>query len=273
MALGSQPATKEIAEAVVAAWPTLNGAFMQSAAVGAAGKDPVLFVEAALASKDASNVIGLVPHLARLVANKQDGATSARFVAALAAAPASVDALKRVALDAFAPALRGDSVPAWNAALEGSLKSLLASDGTAGSVLPLVAKWDSGNQLASAVKPAITRAEAQLADKSLSDDARGQIAANLIGVRKADASIVPAVSGLIGGDASIALQRRVLEVLGADPETAALVVVKFGSLPARGFSCRYACVSAAMCHLFHWDYDRSLRWKLALSASQRGISG
>ena len=232
MALGSQPATKEIAEAVVAAWPSLNGPFMQSAAVGAAAKDPVLFVEATLASKDAANLVGLVPHLARLVANKQDGGTSARFVAALAAAPASVDALKRVALDAFAPALRGDAAPAWSASLEASLKSLLASDGTAGSVLPLVAKWDSGNQLASAVKPAITRAEAQLADKSLSDEARGQIAANLIGVRKADATIVPAVAGLIGGDASLALQRRVLEVLGADPETATIVVGKFGSLPA-----------------------------------------
>ncbi len=231
MALGSQPASRENAEAVIAAWPSLNTPFMQSAAVGAASTDPVMFVEAALASKDAANVAGFVPHLAKLAANKQDGQVAARFVAALAAAPASVDALKRVALDAFAAALTANVVPAWNASVEASLKALLASQGTAGSVLPLVARWDSAGKLGDAVKPAITRAEAQLADKSLGDDTRGQIAANLVGVRRLDATIVPAVSGLIGGETSLALQRRVIDVLGANPDTAAVIVAKFAGLP------------------------------------------
>ena len=96
------------------------------------------------------------------------------------------------------------SAPAWDDALAASLKSLLASDRTAGSVLPLVARWDSEGKLAAAVKPAVTKAEAQLADKSVSDDVRGQVAANLIGVRKLDAGIVPAVASLLGnGEAQV----------------------------------------------------------------------
>lgn len=230
LALGSFPANRETADAVVAAWPGFKDKWLESAAVGAAAKDPLLYLQAAFGAKDPAFLAGFVPHLARLVANKGDAAASAKFVALLAAAPASADGLKQAALDSFTANLKSGSVPAWNDALTASLKSLLASDRTAGSVLPLVARWDADGKLGDAVKPAVTKAEAQLADASLGDDVRGQVAANLIGVRKLDAGIVPAVAGLLGGNASPALQIRVINALGAAPESAAAIVAAFPKL-------------------------------------------
>jgi putative membrane-bound dehydrogenase-like protein len=231
MALGGLPADRETADAVVAVWPGLKGdKWLESAAVGAAAKDPVLYLQAALGAKDPAFLAGFVPHLARLVANKGDAASAAKFVALLASAPASADGLKQAALDSFTANLKSGSAPAWDDALAASLKSLLASDRTAGSVLPLVARWDSEGKLAAAVKPAVSKAEAQLADKSVSDDVRGQVAANLIGVRKLDAGIVPAVASLLGGDASPALQTKVVNALGLAVDSAAAIVAAFPKL-------------------------------------------
>ena len=230
MALGSLPANRETADAVVAVWPTLKDQWFESAAVGAAAKDPLLYLQAALEAKDPAFLAGFVPHLARLAANQADSAKAAKFVALLAAAPAAADGLKQAALDSFTANFKG-SAPAWSDPLSAGLKGLLASDRTAGAVLPLVAKWDTDGKLAAEVKPAVTKAEAQLADASLSDDVRGQIAVNLIGVRKLDASILPAVSALLGGNSSVALQKRVIDALGAGNDTAAALVAAFAKLP------------------------------------------
>ncbi len=231
-ALGSLPATRGIAGAVVAAWPGLKDKWLESAAVGAAAKDPLLYLEAVLAAKDPAFLAGFVPHLARLAANQSDAAKAARFVALLAAAPASAAGLKQAALDGYTAALKGATAPVWDPALAASLKSLLASGRTAGSVLPLVARWDTDGKLSAEVKPAVARAETQLADASLGDAVRGQVAANLIGVRKLDASIVPAVAALLGSGASPALQMRVVDALGVAADSAGTIVAAFAKLPA-----------------------------------------
>lgn len=109
----------------------------------------------------------------------------------LAGAPASADGLKQATLDAFTANLKGNAAPAWSDSLAASLKKLLGAERTAGSVLPLVARWDQDGKLSNDVKPAVAKAIAALADKSINDDARGQVAANLVGVRKLDASIAP----------------------------------------------------------------------------------
>jgi len=231
MALGSFPANRETADAIVAVWPSLKDQWLESAAVGAAARDPLLFLQAALAAKDPAFVAGFVPHIARLSAIQSDDDKAAKFVALLAAAPAATDGLKQAALDSFSANLKSGIKPAASPALTASLKSLLASDRTAGSVLPLVARWDSAGSLTSEVKPAVAKAEAQLANKALGDDVRGQVAANLVGVRNLDASIIPAVAALLGGDASPALQKRVVEALGSQPDSAMAIVTAFSKLP------------------------------------------
>jgi putative heme-binding domain-containing protein len=205
---------------------------VESAAVGAAAKDPLLYLEAAFGAKDPAFLASFVPHLARLAANRPDATTGAKLVALLAGAPASADGLKQATLDAFTANLKGNAAPAWSDSLAASLKKLLGTERTAGSVLPLVARWDQDGKLANEVKPAVAKATAALADKSLNDDARGQVAANLVGVRKLDAGIVPAVAKLLGSDASIPLQKRIVDALGNAPDAAGALVPVFGQLAA-----------------------------------------
>jgi putative heme-binding domain-containing protein len=91
---------------------------------------------------------------------------------------------------------------------------LLAADQTTGAVLPLLVRWDYADQVGDTIKAAIAKTEVRLADKSLTDEARAQIAANMLGVRALDASIVAVVAKLVGSDASPQLQQRIMEALG-----------------------------------------------------------
>jgi uncharacterized protein len=230
ISLGELPATLEIADAIVAAWPNLKDPYLESAAIGAASKDPILFVEAALASKQPETVGSFLPFLARLVAN-QDADAGAKLIQLVAAQPASAGELKRQTIEGFAAASNAAKIPAWSPALADGLKALLVDDRTAGAVLPLVTRWDTKGELAAAIKPAVAKAEAQLGNKSLPDAARGQIAANLIGVWKMDATIVPAVSAMLTGDASIDLKRRLIEVLGSESAATSALVGVLAQLP------------------------------------------
>jgi hypothetical protein len=178
----------------VAAWPNLKDRWLESAAVGAADKDPLLFLEAVFAAQDPAFVVGYVPHLARMIANRRDAALAGRMVQLLARQSAATDGLKAAALEALSAALDARLQPELDAANLGALKSLLASGRTAGSVLPLVARWKAASALAAELKPAIQAASSQIGDAALSDASRGQIAANLIGVRNIDPSVIPSTA-------------------------------------------------------------------------------
>ena len=230
IAAGSIPADRSVADAVVAAWPTLKDNWFRSAAIGAADRDPLLYVEAAFGSKDPAFLADLVPHLARLVGNRKDAALSGRLVRLVAAQPASTDGLKAAVLESLAGALDAKAVPQVDDGLLGALKSLLASGRTAGSTLPLVAKWNAGERLASDLKPAIERAAAQLGDTTLGEDLRGRIAANLIGVRNVDPSVVGKVAALISPQSGPGLQKAVIEALGSVPEGGPALITAFPRL-------------------------------------------
>ena len=205
---------RAFAEAIVEAWPTLNSPHLQTAALAITAKKPLLFLGAALDAKAPAALSGMVSQLARQVANKNDPDSARALVVMLAAKPAGADALKVVALQSLAANLASDVKPAADASLGTALNQLLASKATAVAVLPLVGRWGVAGDISGTTKPAIAKALVRLADKSLSDEERGEIAENLAGVHKLDAGIVPAVSALIGGDASPALQKRVIEALG-----------------------------------------------------------
>lgn len=213
--------THQLATELVAAWPTFQDRHLETAALAVAAKDPLLFLDAALDVATPASVAGMVSQLARQVANQNNPEAASKLVVILANKPASADALKVVALQALTANLGPDVKPAADAALGTALKQLLASDQTAGAVLPLIARWDFVSQVGDTGKAAVAKAEARLADKSLSDEERGQIAVNLLGVRALDASIVPAVAALVASDASPVLQRRVIEALGTTGDAAA----------------------------------------------------
>jgi len=206
--------TREIADLVVEAWPTLKDRYLETAALSATASEPLLYLDAAFAAKDPAFVATLIPPLARQVGNRNDPALARGAVLAIAGQPASVDALKASALGALSASLKIDVKPAADAALGEAFRKLLASETTAGAALPFVARWEMAEQAGEAAKSAIARTATQLGNKSLTDEERGQIALNLLGVRKLDAGIVPAVAKLIGDDISPTLKRRVLEALG-----------------------------------------------------------
>ncbi len=231
MAAGDLPTSREVADAVVAAWPALKDKWLQSAAVGAASKDPALYLEASFAAKDPAFLADFVPHLAKLAGNKNDALLAARMMVLTAQQPASADGLKAAVLEALNSNLGRDVVPVWDPPLAGALKSLLNGERTAGSALPFVARWDKTGSLGTEVRPAITKATATLANSGLSDDLRGRVAVNLVGIRSLDAAIIPAIANLVGDSlVSLGLQRKLIDALGDTPEGGMALVSSFSKL-------------------------------------------
>lgn len=221
IALGSFPVNETIAHAVVEVYPALSDKWSQSAAIGVAAKEPLPFVTAAFDSNKAADLAGFVTELGRQIGQKQDAELVARFLASIAKKTESTDKLKQAGLESLVAVLKPDVAPNWSANIQSAFKSLLASsDGVAGASMPLIARWDKRSTLSGEVKPRIDRLTAQLQDAELSDDQRGQVAVNLLGVRQLDSGIVSSVAKLLNSGASVSLQRRIVEAMGNTPEPA-----------------------------------------------------
>jgi putative heme-binding domain-containing protein len=221
-ALGNFGASPDTAHAVVVTWPGLKDKYLESAAVGVASKDPLLFIEAAFNAKDPAFVAPFVSHVVRLLANQQYAGQAVKLIALLARQPAGTDGLKQVALESLAATLKPSVVPSWSTDLQTALKSLVGSQrpGLAGAALPIVARWDKTGALAADLKPVVAELGAKLRDASLRDDQRAQVAANLLGVRHLDSGIVPGVASLLGSSTSSDLQKRIIEALGSSGDAA-----------------------------------------------------
>jgi uncharacterized protein len=222
IALGHFATTPDTARAVVAIWPDLKDKYLESAAIGVASRDPLLFVAAAFNAKAPVLVAPFVSHVVRLLGNHQDGAEAAKLVALLAKQPASADGLKQLALESLAATLKPAVIPSWSSDLQSALRSLVGSQrpGLAGAALPIVARWDKAGALAADLKPVVAQLGATLRDASLLDDQRAQVVANLLGVRQLDSGIVPGVARLLGSSASPDLQKRIIEALGSTGDAA-----------------------------------------------------
>jgi putative membrane-bound dehydrogenase-like protein len=231
IALGTFAASPDTARAVVAVWPGLQDKYLESAALGVAAQDPLLFVDAALNARDPAFIAPFVSHVVRLLANHQDAAEAAKLVALVARQAPGTDGLKQVAVESLAATLKPAVVPAWSPDLQSALRSLLTSPrpGLAGAALPIIARWDKTGALAAELKPVIAQLNGKLRDASLPDDQRGQVAANLLGVRNLDASIVPAVGGLLETSASVDLQKSLIDSLGStgDPAAGAALIAAY----------------------------------------------
>ena len=223
VALATLRQTSESARYVTEAWPTFQDKWTQSAAIGVAAQEPELFLTAAFGSNEPARLTDFVGHVTRTIASKQNAAQVAGIVNVIARQPAASDALKQSVLETLALALKPGSNPVWNNELAASFKALLTSTrpGLPGAALPLIARWDTAGSLASDLKPAIASLSARLQDGSLSDDQRGQVAANLLGVHKIEPNVIPSVAALLSPQVSLALQKRVAEALGATSDRAA----------------------------------------------------
>lgn len=232
IALGSFAPSLEIPRAVVSSWPALQDKYIESAAIGVAAKEPLLFVDAALAANNATGLDRFVRYVVRVLAQQGDAAQAVRLVATLAKAPTDSDPLKAAALESLAQNLKENVAPTWSGELRTSFNTLLGSPYSAlpAAALPLIVRWNKSLSMTEDVKPIVRQMILQLSDGSLADDQRGQVAVNLLGVRKMDAGIISAIAKLLGSDASPALQKRVLEALGAIPDGGAPMVALFPKL-------------------------------------------
>ena len=217
VALATFQQSPQTAEAVVAAWPSWHDRYIQSAALGVAGKAPLLFIETALAAEKPGPISDFVGHVTRITANQKDSGLTAKLIQLLSSQSDRADELKEVALESLSANLRpGVDVP-WDNSLQAGFTALLNSKrpGVASAALPLIARWDKNGALSNDLKPLIAQLLAKLNDTSLSDEQRGQVALNLVGVQTMDPNIIPKVGSLLGSGTSTALQQKTIEAFGS----------------------------------------------------------
>lgn len=235
LALAAFPADDEIASAIVAAYPRLGDKYLESAAIGVAAKDPTRFLAAAFSVKEPAMLATFVPQLTRLIANKQDAEAAAAALELIAKQPANLDGLKRMAIESLTATLKPEVAPAWNADLKSAFQALMKSpDGRlTGAVLPLAARWDKDSSLAAELKPHIEPLLARVTNTAVPEDERAQLMVSLIGVRKMDPNILPAIGRIITGNTAPRLQRRALDAVGTIPdvEAAKLLIDAYPKLP------------------------------------------
>jgi hypothetical protein len=233
--LATLPSTPEIRLALIEAYPDLSDPWLQSAALGVASRAPVECIEAAAAARQPAELASFATQVTAQLVAKPEAASSARVIIALAGKPPAADPIKEAVIPALARGLKSDVVPEWSPEVQQALRSLLRSPNPAlpAAVLPLVARWDRNGTLNEEVKTQVAGLTAKLKSESESDEIRGQAAASLVGVRQVNADILPNVSQVIGSSASVGLQRKVIEALGAsgDPAVGNLLSAAYPKLP------------------------------------------
>jgi putative membrane-bound dehydrogenase-like protein len=207
-------------QALVAVYPTLDDAYLKAAFMTVANQAPAEFLAAAFAAGNAADLAPLVAALTTTLAGAGNANEAAKLVVSLADKPAAQDALKSALLNSLSQSLSSSPAPNWTPALQAALRKLLTSPNAsvAAAALPLAVRWDKAGALAADVKREVTELTTQLADKSAGDDARADIAVTLLGVRAAYPEVMSGVTRLLTANTSPALQRRLVDALGALPD-------------------------------------------------------
>lgn len=219
LAISAAEDASAFTDAIFKSLPTVTDPWTESAIVSILARDPHASIMAATKIADPAFAVRIVRELANRLAAGQNADAAGKLVAALSQAPAQSAPLQQAALEALARTLKQDVAPAWNADLAAAFRALLKVDeAVTTAVLPLVARWDKDSQLTSELTPVIQPLMAKLRDSNLKDEERAQVASGLIGLRRLNAEIVPAVVELLTGANPPALQRRVAEALGAVPD-------------------------------------------------------
>ncbi len=244
LALAAAEPMESTAKSLIAAWPKFDDDFQRSAAVGAASRNPVAAISAAL---DLAKDDSFAPLLVALTQNLTSPEDAAKIVIALADKPAAADAMKRTILDTLGKTLK--AAPAMTPELAAALGRLLGvgapsprgAEGTRGeaplllgAALPLAAQWDKAGALKARVAELSTQLHTQLANAKADDTARLAAAQSLIGIRGTSAEILPAVVATLAQDGGASFKRQLILALG-DVDDAAVgkaVAGAFSKLPA-----------------------------------------
>jgi putative membrane-bound dehydrogenase-like protein len=221
---------QDVIERLVVAWPKLDDDFQRSAAVGAALQNPAACIAAALDSADPAPLAPLVAQLADSIGRKNDTDAAAKLVIALAAKPASADALKGAMLDKLNRSLK--AAPAMTPELSAALAKLLVS-GANSSVLPLAAKWDKAGALKGEVAKLSGSLLSAVANAKADDATRLAAARSLISLRSSDATILPAVVKQLAAGTP-GFQRGLIAALGEtdDVSVGTALSAAYEKLPA-----------------------------------------
>lgn len=196
-------------------YASLDDGWTESALVSIFARDPEQAILAATELPDANSAKRTVRELANRLATKNDASAVASLLTQLASKPAKADPIKQIVLESFARTLKADSAPEWNDALASAFRAFLKADeSVATAALPLIARWDKNSQLTPELKPVVQPLLAKLHNAQTSDNERAQVASGLLGIRRLDPQILPAITGLLQGDASLVLKRRIADALG-----------------------------------------------------------
>jgi len=227
-AVAARGLTDEMAKALIAAWPKLDDDYQRSAAVGAASRNPVAVIAAALDGADAA---ALAPLVSAVTQNVTTGDAAAKSVAILANKPASADALKRTILDTLGKTLK--TAPEMTPELSAALGKLLES-GVSGSVLPLAMKWDKKGELGAQTSKVMGSLGGQFFNARNSDDERFAAAQSIISLSSVKPGVLSSVTDFLGTNKlSPALQRKLIIALADvdDPAVGKAIAKSFGKLP------------------------------------------
>ena len=232
-AAGDLVATPRLAAALTDAWPQWQGRWLQSAAVGAASKDPLRHLEAVFRTPDPVQSLAYAQHLVRVVGNRNESTLTAKLLVLLARQPQKFEGLQIALLETLSTQLPVNGVIWWDPPTTDALKSFMLNPRTANVALGFCGRGSVVEMLGSSVKPAVTRAIDQLSDPATPVALRGQLAQSLMGVRNADVRVVPALSALLGRrDTPEDLQKRLVSALGGTAEGAVELVKVFPRLPS-----------------------------------------
>ena len=199
MALSSAESAEQNKDLNAALWKLypVTDTWTESALVSIFARDPEASILAAGNLENPNDARRTVRELANRLAEGDDASAAervARVLVQLAAKPAKADPVKQAVLEAANRSLKQDAVAAWNVDLAKAFRALLKADeSVATAALPLIARWDKNSELTPELTPITKPLLAKLTAGEGSDDERAQIVAGLLGLRKLNPEIMPAV--------------------------------------------------------------------------------
>ena len=191
--LGAAAMSSEVGALLSASQAKFTDGWTKAASSAATAANPATFLEAQMASAEASDV-EFARSLATSLAASNDGIARLRVVQA--AASARNVAVARAALQVFAA--RNAAAPADQAATVAALKKAIAHSDAELSLaaVTLAAAWIKGDDLKAEFTAAAQKLLPLVADEKAAPEARASAARTLVAIRRVDAAILPSIAKL-----------------------------------------------------------------------------
>jgi uncharacterized protein len=183
-----------------------------SALVAASADREVDLIEAALASKSNDRLLAFISALTPQVMHRSDQAGLIRLLRACSQSAPGATPLKAAVLAGLSE--NTSWKPTLSAELKTSLLTLLKDPEIGMRALSLIARWDTQGEMNSATQALISELLGKLSDSTEPEDSRLAIARSLIGLRRTNSAVMPALQDALSGTATESLKRHLLVVLG-----------------------------------------------------------